>query len=1118
MQYINISHKRIYTGIIYESSTETGSDHPIENILKEEGFWCTNIKNSTDIDFFILDYGKEVPINYIEISSSPKGNVTFPDGFRIEGSKDGKYWNIIHSEKMVDIGDSTLYSIDIPITSLRFIKLIVTKPKKIETKYYTEIGRFNAGISGIKSLTSSSASNEHDTKDLLDNRNDTFWQTRLLPKATREYLDIDLGATFHLNRIAISSTKISPNGFPENFSIEISNDKSTWTPFVEEKNFHAESSQRYTWDIDTIPARYLHIKMQGKMIGSGNHGIRLSELEIFAAPKNSLHTHNIGDISPHASVFQAGLVRLAQDGEESPTTAVQGNDSRLREATTIFKGIVQLSDDGDDKKGAAVQASDSRLKNATELKPGIVRLAKDMEYSADIVVQGNDSRLKEASEQNFGIMKLCPDGVNSELGVVRGNDTRLQKATVSSCGISRLAADGENNPDCVVQGNDNRLRDATTTFKGIAELAEDGEDKEGVVVQGNDKRLKDASTKSKGIVELAENGEDKKGVVVQGNDKRLKNATTISKGIVELAEDGEDKEGVAVQGDDKRLKDASTAIKGIMRFAEDGEDASLAAVQGSDKRLRDGTTTYKGIVELAEDGEDKEGFAVQGNDKRLKNASTASKGIVELAEDGEDKEGVAVQGNDKRLKDASTTSKGIVELAGDGEEKEGVAVQGNDKRLKEASTTIKGIMKFAENGENAPYTAVQGNDKRLRDATTTFKGIVELAEDGEDKEGVAVQGHDKRLRDATTTSKGIVELAEDGEDKEGVAVQGHDKRLKEATEESLGIIRIAKNGENRKGLVVQSDDSRLSDPRSSLPHSHDYAPLSHEFNSHSGTIKIIDNKDERLTGIVPPSDESAIIYAKNESIRHGAIGITGIANPLNEDSKNSYGIVGHSRFVGVRGQSNGNPEGKTRGCGILGVSRLGAGGVFASEQSYSLIADGYSKIDEYDDSLNLKGNGDALYVNGKSEFAGNLYIKNREKDNKSPINIVEMFEVDEDQFIVPGDLLVVSDKGNSILARAIEGYSTSIIGIVSDNPSVIINNSGAEKKIYPVALAGKALCRIDARERPVKSGDLIVTSNTPGCGMAGVIDSFNKIGSVIGKALDSLNEGIGLIPVFITHQ
>ena len=552
-----------------------------------------------------------------------------------------------------------------------------------------------------------------------------------------------------------------------------------------------------------------------------------------------------------------------------------------------------------------------------------------------------------------------------------------------------------------------------------------------------------------------------------------------------------------------------------MRFAADGESLAFAAVQSNDKRLRDATESSAGIMRFASDGETEARAAVQGNDRRLRNATTSSKGIVELAGDGEDREGVVVQGNDRRLCDATESSKGIVELAEDGEVRPGVAVQGNDKRLCDATEASKGIMRFALDGETGALAAVQGNDKRLKDATTVSKGIVELAEDGEDREGVAVQGNDKRLRDATTVSKGIIELAEDGEDREGVVVQGNDKRLRNATEDSSGIVRLAKGNENRPGFAVQADDPRLTDKREPVAHEHDYAPGDHDISSHKGTLAIRDSKSEVFIDITAPNDGSAILFGHNSSSGRGAIGVAGVA--LSEDEKpgNSYGVVGHSRHVGVRGQAQGDEDHK--GCGVIGVSRFGAGGVFASEHDFSLVADGFGHIGDYDSDLTLLGNGKALLARGESEFDGPVDLKNSRASGEFPLNIVELFEVDEVEFISPGDILSVSDEGNGVLTRSRREYSRNIIGIVAGNPSIRIDNSGAEKGVYPVALAGRVMCKVDARNNPVNPGDLIVAANTPGCGMSGKIDSFEKIGTVIGKALDRLDDGIGIIPVFICH-
>jgi len=1113
MKYINISNREVYDGEIIDFSSEFDQRNSVKNLLETGGLWCTKKSKISSVEFFIIDYKKDITVNFIELVSALNMPETFPESFRIEISSDGDAWNVLHMEKDLSL-DSPSFRIDIPLTSIRFLKIIITGCNSIEEAYYCQIKSCIAGIAGITEISATSfSSGKNKPSSLFDNNKSTFWQSALKPSAAQESLTIDLNNAIHINRLILSSAK---EGFPQVFNIEISTDNNIWTHLFQVKDFYAEPDTKYCWNFDTTAARFIRMECKGVLLNNGQYSANISGMNIFAAPIDFFHTHNTGELTPHASIFQPGVVKLAKDGEDIPSTVVQGSDRRLRDATTIFKGIVQIAENGDESEGLVLQSSDSRIKPATELKQGIVRLGHDRETAPGTAVQCNDSRIQHAADNSFGIVKLCPDGLYTEHGVVTGNDSRIQKATVESLGICKLSKNGDSTAGSVVQSDDKRLRNASTNFEGIVRLAEDGEESPDTAIQGNDKRLKNASTSSKGIVELAEDGEETPATVVQGNDRRLRDATTSSKGIVELAKNGEDRPGVVIQGDDKRLKDATTASKGIVELAEDGENTPGTVIQGNDKRLRDATETSKGILSFARDGEEKPFAAVQANDKRLKNATTISKGIMEMAEDGEDRQGVVVQGNDKRLKDATTASKGIVEMAEDGEDRPGVVVQGNDKRLKDATTASKGIVEMAENGEDSPGVVVQGNDKRLKYATTTSKGIVEMAEDGEDLEGVAVQGNDKRIKEATTTSKGIVELAENGEDAEGVVVQGNDKRLKPATETTPGIITLAKTNETRNGFVIQADDERLFNKREPLPHEHDYAPVEHTFNCHKGTISIKESKNETFKEITPPSDNSSVIHSHNDSDKSGAIGIAGIAGINTEKPSQSYGVVGHSHYVGVRGQSSGNSD--IKGCGVLGISRFGAGGVFSSEHSYSLVADGYGKISTFDNSVNLRGNGEALDVNGKSNFNGQIHISNSMERNSFPVNLTEMFEVEETEHISPGDLLIACETGASILSRSRKEYNRSVIGIVSGNPTVIINNSLKDKKIYPIALAGKTFCKIDARNNPVSPGDLLVASNTPGCGMKGEIDSFDKIGTVFAKALDRLDDGIGVIPVFITHQ
>jgi len=1112
MEFINVSQKIFHKGKIHSSSSFESDLFKAENIFTDKGHWCTKKRNAGIKEFAVIDFEKEVPVDYIKITASSGGASTFPNGFRLECSNDCESWSLLYSESNTSL-EENIHEVHLALEVMRYLKIVITDPAVLGSNYYSEIGKIEAGIYGVEEVRAGSYIGLNTPDKLFNGDSGSYWESAQNTASVMESVNIDLGKTFCVNRILLGSVS---EGFPESFHIETSVDNEIWITLIHEKGFDAENGKKYSWETDIRPARFLRFEAPGTRLINGKYGVKISEFIISAAPVNHLHTHTIGDISPQASVFHAGMVRLARDGESAPDTVVQSTDSRLRDASTVFKGIVQMANDCATGSGLAVQASDSRLQPATEQKAGIVRLAYNRETSINSVVQSGDSRLQHATEENYGIVRVCEDGEYKEHSVVSGNDSRIHKATTSSFGICKLADNGGNEIGTVVQGNDRRLMDASNYSKGIVRTAEDGEVSEEAVVVSTDRRLRDATTKNKGIAELAEDGEDIDGVAVQGSDRRLKDATTNSKGIVELAEDGEEKEGAAVQSNDRRLKDATTEGKGIVELAEDGEDAANVAVQGNDRRLKKATEIMHGIVKFAPDGAEEPFTAIQSSDRRLKDATMLSKGIVELAENGEEREGVVVQGNDRRLKDATTLSKGIVELAEDGEDKEGVAVQGNDRRLKDATVSRKGIVELAENGEDAPDVAVQGNDKRLKDATVSFKGIVRLADDGENKEGIAVQGSDKRLKDATTTSRGIVEFAEDGEDSPLVAVQGNDKRLKPASEKDAGIVRFSANGESGHNLAVMADDQRLHDKREPLPHQHEYAHVKHEYGSHTGTISVKEKMSEPFMEITPPSDGSSVIYGNNLSDKTFSIGITGISGAVSQEKINAYGVIGHSTHVGVRGQSSGN-EGS--GAGIVGASRFGAGGIFSSEHEYSLIADGSGSIlKKFDNNLNLAGNGKALLVSGISEFEGKIFVKGDGKENIFPGGAAELFEVDEAEYVSPGDILVVNENGNSILSKSKKSYSRSVIGIVSGNPYIIINNAGTEEKLYPVVLGGKALCKVDARNNPVKPGDLIVASDTAGCGMAGTIDSFDKIGTVIGKALNGLDAGIDLIPVFVVHM
>ena len=72
------------------------------------------------------------------------------------------------------------------------------------------------------------------------------------------------------------------------------------------------------------------------------------------------------------------------------------------------------------------------------------------------------------------------------------------------------------------------------------------------------------------------------------------------------------------------------------------------------------------------------------------------------------------------------------------------------------------------------------------------------------------------------------------------------------------------------------------------------------------------------------------------------------------------------------------------------------------------------------------------------------------------------------------------------------------------------NNSGSIKQ--PVALSGMALCKVDAGYGSIMPGDLLTTSPTAGHAMRA---DDPPPGTILGKALEPLDTGTGLIKVLV---
>jgi hypothetical protein len=121
----------------------------------------------------------------------------------------------------------------------------------------------------------------------------------------------------------------------------------------------------------------------------------------------------------------------------------------------------------------------------------------------------------------------------------------------------------------------------------------------------------------------------------------------------------------------------------------------------------------------------------------------------------------------------------------------------------------------------------------------------------------------------------------------------------------------------------------------------------------------------------------------------------------------------------------------------------------------------------------------------------------------------------------PGDLLVIDPKSSRRLTLSQQPYSALVAGIYSTKPGVVASPHSMDDpsltKEVPMAVVGIVPCRVSAENGPIEVGDLLVASSSPGHAMKGT-DRNKMLGAVVGKALEQLREGKGVIEVLVTLQ
>ncbi len=138
-------------------------------------------------------------------------------------------------------------------------------------------------------------------------------------------------------------------------------------------------------------------------------------------------------------------------------------------------------------------------------------------------------------------------------------------------------------------------------------------------------------------------------------------------------------------------------------------------------------------------------------------------------------------------------------------------------------------------------------------------------------------------------------------------------------------------------------------------------------------------------------------------------------------------------------------------------------------------------------------------------------------------DVAERFPTSETGEIEPGTIMAIDPANPGKLCVAAGAYNRCIAGVVTgagDVPvgAILGNLPGQAADAPAIALTGRVWVRCDAAERAIRPGDLLTTSDTPGCAMA-VSDPARALGAVVGKAMTALEQGeSGLVLVLVSLQ
>jgi hypothetical protein len=221
-------------------------------------------------------------------------------------------------------------------------------------------------------------------------------------------------------------------------------------------------------------------------------------------------------------------------------------------------------------------------------------------------------------------------------------------------------------------------------------------------------------------------------------------------------------------------------------------------------------------------------------------------------------------------------------------------------------------------------------------------------------------------------------------------------------------------------------------------------------------------------------------------------GITGVEG--NSDSLTGAGVEGSGKHIGVYGSGN--------DIGVSGETNVGIGVKASSLSGVGLTVQSGSAnlVEGYNDPAVRK-----FHIDNNGAFFAKSFTANSN-------DYAELLPGDAD--LEPGDVLLVGEDGR--LVRSARPAQAAVVGVVSTEPGILggLGEGGDPTGKVPLAIVGIVPTKVSAENGAIKPGDLLTTASTPAHAMKATLPAPQ--GTLLGKALEPLGEGTGVIRVLVS--